>query len=71
MDTARQILATALDRQPEQISDNSAIGGQEGWDSLAHIRLITAIEAHLGREMTTDEVIRINSLTSIAGVIGD
>lgn len=71
MDIARSLLATAVNQPVENVSDDAAISAQEGWDSLAHIRLIAGIEKHLGREMTTEEVVTINSLASIAKVVGD
>ncbi|MEO0543142.1 MAG: acyl carrier protein [Pseudomonadota bacterium] len=35
------------------------------WDSVAHINIVMAIEAELGRSLNTDEIIDI---TSIAGI---
>lgn len=69
MDQAREILAEALNLPGEQVPDAAAIGAQEGWDSLSHIRLIAALEKALERELTTEEAISINSLTSIQAVL--
>lgn len=70
IEQARNLLATAVNQVPEEVPDNAMIGGLEGWDSLAHIRLIVALEGHLGRSLTTDEVVSISSLESIARVMG-
>ncbi|MEM7507218.1 MAG: acyl carrier protein [Pseudomonadota bacterium] len=69
MDKAREILAEALNLPVEQVSDDAAIGAQDGWDSLSHIRLIAAMEKTLERELTTEEAISINSLASIDAVL--
>ena len=68
---ARDMLAEAVNLPAEDLADDAAIGTVEGWDSLAHIRLITAIERFLGRELTTDEAISINSLASLGRVLDE
>ncbi|MEM9288357.1 MAG: acyl carrier protein [Pseudomonadota bacterium] len=35
------------------------------WDSLAHIRLVLAVEAHVGRQLTPDEIVSIVSLSDV------
>ncbi|MEM8699965.1 MAG: hypothetical protein AAGF44_12385, partial [Pseudomonadota bacterium] len=59
---ARAILAEAVSRPVGEIPDDAAIGMLEGWDSLAHIRLIAGIEAALDRPLTTEEVIGVHAL---------
>jgi acyl carrier protein len=43
----------------------------EEWDSLAHMRIILAIEAQLGREIAPEVLFEISSLKDIADIIGD
>ena len=50
---------------PADISRNSV----ENWDSLNHLRLVTAIESEYGIELTMDEVVSIESVKDIHKLI--
>ncbi len=63
---AREILAAALETDVATIGPDAAIGVVEAWDSLAHMRLIAAIEAKLGRELSPEAVVSITSLRDVA-----
>jgi len=51
------------------IADDAAIGQLENWDSMAHVRLIVALEEHLGAELTPDTVVGLGSLADIVTVL--
>jgi len=70
MDRARQLIADAMNVTPDLVPDDARIGRFERWDSLAHMRLVLAIEKRIGRELDPDEALRIESLADIAGVLG-
>lgn len=57
----REILSDVLDLDPEQISDNFSRDDESGWDSMAHLRLITAIEQAFGLKFTMREIEEIRS----------
>ena len=63
--SARALLATALDCPQEAVPPESAIGTLPQWDSLAHIKIVLAVEERLGRSLTTDEILSITSLEAI------
>ena len=69
--TARQLLASATETDPAEIADDAAIGGLAEWDSLAHMRLIMALEEHLGMPLPPDSVVAIESLADIVTVLQD
>ncbi|MEM7122318.1 MAG: acyl carrier protein [Pseudomonadota bacterium] len=69
LDSARQILAEALEVEPETVSAQARLGDPEAWDSLAHLRLILAIEAKLGHELGPDQIIAIESLDDVAAIL--
>jgi acyl carrier protein len=71
IDAAREILAEALQKEPGDLSDETTIGSDGAWDSLAHTRLLLAMEARLGRELSSDEVAEIDSLRAVARILGD
>ena len=69
LDSARQILAEALEVEPDAVSASARLGDPEAWDSLAHLRLILAIETKLGHELGPDQIIAIESLDDVATIL--
>jgi acyl carrier protein len=66
---AKKLLAEAANCESAMIPDDVRIGTFERWDSLAHLRLVLAIEQKIGRQLDPDEAIRIESLTDVAALI--
>jgi acyl carrier protein len=56
----REILSDVLDVDP-QIPDDFSRDDESGWDSMAHLRLITAIEQAFGIKFTMKEIEEIRS----------
>jgi acyl carrier protein len=50
----------------ETILETSTPESLAGWDSLAHVHLITALEAEFGLEFSIDEAL---GLTSVAAIL--
>ncbi len=69
--TARNLLASATEMNPEDVPDDAAIKRLKNWDSLAHMRLILALEEHIGSQLAPDVVVAIGSLSDIAAVLED
>ncbi len=68
-DRAREILAGALEMAPGALPGDAAIGAVEAWDSLAHMRLVLALEEAVGGELEAAEIIGIESLADIAAIL--
>jgi acyl carrier protein len=66
---ARELLAEAANCNPAMISDDVRIGNFERWDSLAHLRLVLAVEQQIGRQLDPDEAVRIESLADVAALL--
>jgi acyl carrier protein len=66
---AKKLLAEAFHVDAAAIPDTAHLGGFERWDSLAHLRLILALEEKIGRQLDPDEAVRIGSLEDIAGLL--
>jgi acyl carrier protein len=66
---ARALLAASVNTDVDMVPDHARIGFFEAWDSLAHLRVILEIEAHIGRQLDADEVVRIESLDDIAALL--
>jgi acyl carrier protein len=66
---SRTLLAEALGRAPAEIPDDAAIGVIDAWDSLGHLRIVMAVEARLGRELTSEEILAVDSLGAISRLL--
>lgn len=66
---AKRLLAEAANCDVAIIPDDVRIGRFERWDSLAHLRLVLAIEAQIGRQLDPDETVRIETLANIAALL--
>ena len=63
---ARTLLAEALAVGPESLPDDATLATVRAWDSLAHLRLILAIEAARGRPLAVEEALAITGLADVA-----
>ena len=68
--SARQFLADAINAEIAAIPEDARIGSFERWDSLAHMRLLLAIEKHIGRQLDPDDAVRIECLGDVAKLLG-
>jgi acyl carrier protein len=66
---ARAMLADAIGSDPAQVPETARIGLFERWDSLAHLRLLLAIEQRIGRPLEPDEAVAIESLDDVARLL--
>jgi acyl carrier protein len=66
---ARALLADAVNVDVAALPEGARIGAFEHWDSLAHLRLILALEQHIGRQLDPDEAIQIECLDDIARLL--
>ncbi|OAN49308.1 hypothetical protein A6A04_04120 [Paramagnetospirillum marisnigri] len=44
----RDLIATALECDPDSLSDESGLGSHPQWDSMGHMAVMLALEAHYG-----------------------
>jgi len=51
------------------VPEDARIGSFERWDSLAHLRLVLALEAQVGRELDAEEVVRIECLDDVRALL--
>ena len=69
LEGARDVLAVALEMTADQVDDSARMGDPEAWDSLAHLRLILAIEEKLGRELGAEQIFGIECLADVANLL--
>ncbi len=68
-ETARQLLAEATGRDASEIDDQASINNFESWDSLAHLRLILALEAETGSLIEPELVVELTSLADLTELL--
>ena len=66
---ARALLADAIGGEPALVPQDARIGVFERWDSLAHLRLILAVEQQIGRQLDPDEAIAVEFLDDVARLL--
>ncbi len=62
---SRALAAAAIGVPVDLLPHDAAIGSLEAWDSLAHLRLLLAVEETIGRELTAEEVASVLSLADV------
>ena len=66
---ATALLAEALMVKPTEINSETALGYTPQWDSLAHMRLILALEEHMGSHLPPEAIISIANLKDICALL--
>ena len=65
-DSARALLAEAVGLPASAIADDATFDRVERWDSIAHLRLVLALEERIGRQVTAEETMELFSVRQIA-----
>lgn len=67
-----RLLTRELELEPEDLADEEEISMQTlpEWDSLAHTRIIIALEKEIGRSLSAAEASQANSLDSLLKLVG-
>ena len=68
-DRALSLMAEAFGVTQDSLNANLSLGGVPAWDSLGHMRLLLAIEAAIGRQMTTVEAAGIENVAAIVRLL--
>lgn len=68
-DIAVEVLAEALGLSAAEIRDDTKLGVTPQWNSLAHMRLILALEQRLDRKLGPNEIVSIASLSDVVAAI--
>ncbi|MFQ5717603.1 MAG: acyl carrier protein [Nitrospinales bacterium] len=65
----RDILANAIDVEPDELTDESSPDTMPEWDSFAHLNMVAALEQEYGISLTLEEVIEMQTLSKIREVV--
>ncbi len=69
LQNARKLLAGALAVPEQALAGDVRIGSLDQWDSLAHARILLALEETLGKPLDAAEAAAIESLADIAAAL--
>lgn len=62
----KEVIADTFDIDEDEINDETTSDTIETWDSLNHLRLVTALEGEFGINLTMDE---INDMASYPKIV--
>ena len=51
------------------MSGNAAIGSLPGWDSIAHVNIVLALEERLGRPLSAEEIASAKQVDDFAKLL--
>ena len=68
-ETAKKIVATALQIDKSKVGHESSIDTLTQWDSLRHFTVITVLETHLNRPLSVDEILIATSVKGLANIL--
>lgn len=57
----RAVFSAALGIPPSEINNETAYDKSKGWDSLAHMSLISALDSEFDIMLDTDDVVELSS----------
>jgi acyl carrier protein len=69
IDDLRTTIASAFSIPPEHITDDSSSSTISQWDSIGHLNLIAALEAHFDTSFTVDEILEMRNVAAIRSVL--
>ena len=63
------LLAEALQLPPSEITEETGLETCAGWDSMAHFRVVAAIEEALDRPLSPSEIFEITGYASVEALL--
>ena len=69
LDDALSLVAKALGIPTEDVTVDSSIHTLELWDSMGHMRIIMEIEWATGKELQTEQILNIESVTDVSQLL--
>lgn len=63
------VFRDVFDNQDIMVSENTTAKDIEGWDSLTHISLLSAIEDEFGMEFSMGEAVKMKNVGDMVAII--
>jgi acyl carrier protein len=64
-----EIFASTFGISPDQLSDSLSPDDVKGWDSLGHLRLVTALSEEVGCDFEVQEIMEMENLAKIKEIV--
>lgn len=71
LSTVRRIAADVFQRPPAEITAESTRDTVVGWDSLAHVNLVLALEQEFGIQFRPEEMMEMLSIELVAMLVDE
>jgi acyl carrier protein len=68
-DRLKAVILRELELDDWSIDDHTTAGMVPGWDSLSHVRVITAIESEYGLRFKTREIVRVKNVGELQTLV--
>jgi acyl carrier protein len=65
---ARGIIADVLGCHPQDVAAEARVGSLPQWDSIAHLSIVMTFEERLGRQLTSEEIVSLETVSSFAAL---
>jgi len=69
LDTLQDIFRDTFDQADLEVTRDTTAEDVEGWDSLTHIQLVSAVEAHFGIKFKLMEIMKFNDVGDLCDCI--
>lgn len=65
----KKVILAELELDDWDLQDDTTAGLVPGWDSLSHVRIISAVEDAFGVRFKTAEIVRLQSLGELQALV--
>ena len=69
MSKLQSFIESVFDEDFDEVSNVKSFRELENWDSLKYLKLIVAIQADFGIELSSEEILRVISVAAIKDVL--
>jgi acyl carrier protein len=67
----RRIFAATLKLPPNAVAPDASPETIAAWDSMGHMRLVTAVESELAVKLTMEQVLAIDSFAALCRIVAE
>jgi len=69
MRTLEEVVSGVFGVEPQSLDESSSPESVEGWDSMGHVNLVTALEQHFNVSIDIDDVMEMGSVGKIREIL--
>lgn len=69
MRTLEEVVSSVFGVEPQSLDESSSPQSVEGWDSMGHVNLVTALEQHFNVSIDIDDVMEMGSVGKIREIL--